>query len=102
MAILYLFSDGEGLARIARSTTPSDVSSVDVHTPRPRANTTINYTAFGFDDAFCAGDDGFGIYDDHACYTYENWRSADESYWECQEVGHEEAERNRFNAFSGY
>ena len=57
---------------------------------------------FGLDDAFCAGDDRLGIYNDHACYTYERFRNTDESYQECQEVGHEEAERNKFNAFGGY
>jgi len=60
------------------------------------------YSTFGLDDAFCTGGDGFRIYNDHACYTYERWCDADESYRECQEVGHEEAERNKFNAFRGY
>jgi hypothetical protein len=65
-------------------------------------NTTITYSPFGLDDVFCAGDDGFGIYDDHAYYTYERWRDADDLYRGCQELGGEEAKRNKFSAFRGY
>jgi len=60
--------------------------------------TNTTYSPFGPDNAFCPGDDGFRIYDDHAYYTYKRWRDADDSYWECREVGREEAERNKFNA----
>jgi len=66
----HLFSDGEGPAKNARSLTPSDVPSLPTP-PCPQANTTVTYPPFGLDNAFCAGDDGFGSYDDHACCTYE-------------------------------
>lgn len=52
-----------------------------------------------FGDAFCAVDDSFGIDNNHACYTYETWRDAAESY---REGGHEETERNEFNTCRDY
>jgi len=103
MAGRYSFSDGEGPARNSRSATPSDMSSVDGryhHVLEPTSPLPTHPSVS--DDAFCASNDGFGVYDDHTCNTYERCRDAAASYRECQEVGHEETERNKLNAFRGY
>jgi hypothetical protein len=67
----------------------SDMSSVDERHPHHHVDTLFNLL---FRRWFCAGDDGFGTYHDHACCTYKRWCYASELYWECQEVGLEDAE----------
>jgi len=101
MASRYSFPDGK-VRKISDALGCVFCGRASQTPPCPCADTANTYSTFGLDDAFCAGDDGFGIYNDHVCYTYKRWRDADESYRECQDVGHEEAERNKLNAFKGY
>jgi hypothetical protein len=67
----------------------SDMPSVDERHPHRHVLEPTPYSTFCFGGGFALVMTASGP---HACYTYKRWCYASESYWECQQVGLEDAE----------